>query len=90
MAALPSSSSSSSSTLDTIFRLLKVANDLEEKKENRIEAATKVRLEWRFLRSPHSRSSLVLTRLLFALRPANILAAPSMMMVMMISLRAVL
>jgi hypothetical protein len=32
-----------STTLDDIFRLLQVANDLEEKKENRIEAATKVR-----------------------------------------------
>jgi hypothetical protein len=41
---MPPSSSSSSSTLDSIFRLLEVANDLEDKKENRIEAATKVRL----------------------------------------------
>jgi hypothetical protein len=41
---MPPSSSSSSSTLDSIFRLLEVANDLEDRKENRIEAATKVRL----------------------------------------------
>jgi hypothetical protein len=32
------------STLDNIFRLLQEANELEEKKENRIEAATKVRM----------------------------------------------
>lgn len=37
-------SSTMPSTLDNIFRLLQEANELEEKKENRIEAATKVRM----------------------------------------------